>query len=92
MTNKHTELPWAVFKEPETGNWFVVNSPSGLVCDMDGNGHTEDVNARHIVHCVNNHHRLREALDSLVDEPDDVNCRAYARALLAELDNLENGS
>ena len=102
MTNKHTELPWFAhdFTELFGDNSMQVTisctHPDTItVCSMD-RGLTGDIgesraNARLIVTAVNYHHRLREALRGALNAKS-MEDYHDARALLAELDNLENGS
>lgn len=108
---KHTALPWEVDERFKT---LVKGAPGYSVATTGGySNNTMDpdelndmleANARHIVHCVNNYDRLREALSLLtyaVSVQGDnrhesrkavVVARDNARALLAELDNLEKQS
>ena len=92
--SKHTPTPWALDKYGD-----VVHSAKGQVCitgfalSCGPRNKEAEANAHHIVKAVNYHDRLREALHRCVDgwlKSDDVFAPMQeARALLAELDNLE---
>lgn len=88
--NEHTKTPWSVDKRAKT----LVNGATGHSVATTGgySNNTMDpdklhgmleANARHIVHCVNNHERLVEALRECVSNPYSVSRKA--RAVLAEL-------
>lgn len=101
--SKHTELPWGVstwIEQPNNktkpmisakGVTVAITHPAPICQESEC-----EANARLIVNAVNNYERLREALRNVVDgwtSGDDVfGPIQKARALLQELDNLENGS
>lgn len=100
MTNKHTELPLKVRR------WDGDQWPERRVSITNGDGHGLFVSARYaaiekaelqakeIVTSVNYHHRLRDLVDAAVKchALDELEWRKKARALLAELDNMEDVS
>jgi len=105
MGNKHTELPWDYYNASQAGDEIAVIHPQGepddyRICTVfgeGGSGTSPEANAHLIVTAVNYYHRLREALEDVLDawrygetinQTDDYES---AQNLLAELNNLENG-
>lgn len=103
--SKHTPTPWtlgriskhsqtafidAMHRDPEMGHetWQEMIQCNGCYDLPDKGIEKAEANARHIVKAVNYHDRLREALEHILNakRPEDY---WDARALLAELDNLE---
>ena len=97
---KHTELPWVKVCEDEVGivsredtQEYGMRVP---ILQVFSDNPERDVDL--IVTAVNYHHRLREALEEVL--PDLLSSEITGhmlrydglRSLLAELDNLENGS
>jgi hypothetical protein len=72
MTTKHTPTPWHVDTIPI--NPFSIHWSGGCIaeCALPENGwsgmtvYETESNARHIVHCVNMHDQLVEALEGIV--------------------------
>ena len=97
MTNKHTELPLLAKGNIYDNDGFpcVVDSNECVVFSVWDEGRTIEQAERlavDIASAVNYNHRLREALEDVVDEwacGDDIfGPIQKARTLLAELDNL----
>lgn len=111
--SEHTPTPWivssAICGEHNTETVSIYHYPREAVCyevvetgcKCDDEALTE-ADARHIVHCVNNHERLAEALRSLISAIDNIggeHCEglivaekkaAKAEALLAQLQRSDN--
>lgn len=101
--SEHTETPWVQI-DHGVGE-LVVYCPETdkAICtfgDTDNfwawpehyfSSGVAEANAKHIVHCVNNHQRLVQALRDCVSGECDLNDIHNARALLAELDAGEGG-
>lgn len=99
--SKHTDLPWVLKKEVDGlhSGWmtWICNGDKGVaVCNnqtrrgtFNANQDESEANARIIVNAVNNYDRLREAFDHVLNAkcPEDY---WDARALLQELDNLDD--
>lgn len=100
--SKHTPTPWALSDDSSAymEGTLVVDPGS----DVEIAGVWKESDARYIVHCVNHHEQLVEALERLVEDVDRATHVEfggtpwlkekmaeidYARALLAELENLE---
>lgn len=89
---KHTPTPWAIYDKPAHSccwEFIGVNIEQAVRDEVaDPIFEADEANARHIVKCVNNHDRLVEALDGLLDMWDGAPIDEWekARALLAELD------
>lgn len=103
---ERTREPWSIREEIDGRNagwmtWIMAGDKGVAVCNNQARAATfraskneSEANARLIVTAVNYHHRLREALQKVLDEGDDIGGDSFqeGRALLTELDNLENGS
>jgi len=116
--SEHTREPWSIREEIDGRNagwmtWIMGGDKGVAVCNNQARAATfraskneSEANARHIVHCVNYHDRLREALREVTailawvahgecraiqDDPimPSAQAQEVARALLAELNNLE---
>jgi len=104
MTSKHTELPWVVSEascgihDSETVAIYHYPDSVSIVevvetgCKCGDEALSKD-DADYIVLCANYHHRLRGALGAVVDQwtngDGTFGSIEQARALLAELDNLD---
>lgn len=95
MNTKHTPTPWKKGARINEDHGIRIDSPSGLVAIARGaGGPWSDVesNAKHIVHCVNQHAALVAALDNCLKELDFIfppggpyiTAQVEARALLAD--------
>lgn len=94
MSNKYKpDLPWTAMDNGLV-SFEIVDCNYETVATMDAIG--DEDRARHIVRAVNYHHRLRGMVRRLSDEcelhPAPYEMIDEARDLLAELDNMENGS
>lgn len=62
MKTQHTPTPWKLNKE-KSGQ---IENSNGYIIAQAYQNKTED-NAKHIVHCVNNHAALVEALERIIE-------------------------
>lgn len=97
--SEHTETPWVargseigVIDQSDTQSYGMML----VIAFMDEFDFRDQwkANARHIVHCVNNHERLVEALRNLVDYSECKNhygvlYEEQARTLLTELERTK---
>lgn len=103
MANKHTALREVTRNADEIQTTFIGFLLDGRVIEIGDINHKPNrEHTRLIVAAVNYHHRLREALDKLSEVVDAgpeykvsmakerIAAVEQARALLAELDNLEH--
>ncbi len=92
--SEHTKTPWAIH---DNGYYFEIGVPapdSSLGVHptvMIGVDYCNEANARHIVHCVNNHERLVEMVGALLANPSDSFTVHMAESLLSSLEAEKGG-
>lgn len=92
MTQTQIQLPWTV--RPNTiGKSYVIvdNKNNHILSNNPYDNHAPDENiARHIVHCVNSHEQLVEALNDLINVS--INRHPHSKEFKRQLESgeLEN--
>lgn len=92
--SEHTKTPWLIVP----GKAFIYaldeNGVNRFQASIDGAHCPESelvANARHIVHCVNNHERLVEMVGALLANPSDSFTVHMAESLIADMEAEKGG-
>lgn len=60
--SKHTPTPWKIGRDPDR-----IVSDRGVIAVTNFEGHKSNVDAQHIVQCVNSHDELLEAANLFIE-------------------------